>query len=63
MELWPSPLVRTGTDYQVAANWIGKVIQGLIQKQIYVHVNTFKLSFGRFFAWPVETLKSGQMTI
>ena len=28
-----------------------------------MHVNLFKLSFGRFFVWPVKTLKSGLMTI
>ena len=49
--------------YLVVASCIGNVIQGLIQKQIYVHVNLFKSSFGCFFAWPVKTLKSGLMTI
>ena len=27
-----------------------------------MHVNLFKLSFGCFFAWPLETIKSGQVT-
>ena len=56
LKLLPNPLVRTGTDIKL---WP----IGLIQKQIYVNVNVFKLSFSRFFAWPVETFKSGLMTI
>ena len=52
ISLWPSELVRSRTDikfqpsknrdqYQVAANWIGKVIRRLILEQINVHAYLF----------------------
>ena len=41
-------IVKNKDCYQVKANWIGKVTQGLIQEQIYVHANLFKLSLGCF---------------
>ena len=34
--------------FQVADSWIGKIIQRLIQEQVYT--NLFKLSFGRFLS-------------
>ena len=37
------------------ANWIGNVIQGLIQKQIYVHVNLLKL----IVIWPLFKVSTG----
>ena len=58
IKLRPSALVRTRTD--AATNRIGKIIQGLMQEQIYMQI--FKLSFG-CFCIALETLKSGQMTI
>ena len=56
IKLWPSALVRTGTD--VAANWTGKIIQGLILEQICL----LKLSFGHFL-YGLLKVKSSQMTI
>ena len=43
---------KTKNWYQVVANWIGNVIQGLMQEQLYVHAILFKFSLGRFLEFP-----------
>ena len=42
-------------------NWIGKVIQGLIQEQIAVHTNLFII--GRFLDFQEAMQRCNQMTI
>ena len=63
ISLQPSGLIGPITDIKLRANWIGKVIQGLIQEQIYMqsflnlncHLVAFLVS--------KDHAKSSQMTI
>ena len=49
-KLQPGPLARTGTDIKLGPiGLVRSYIKGLIQEQIYVHVDLFKLSLGHFF--------------
>ena len=51
---------KTKNWYLVVVNWIGNVIQGLIQKQIYIHVNLFKLSLGCFLKFQQAMQKAAK---
>ena len=49
-------------QYQVAANWIGKVIQTLIQEHIYMQIFS-NCHEGTFWSFKEAMQKSSRMTI